>query len=123
MAFLVHNGKYVIYNGKYVTNVRGDSSDSISAYPNMLEYFYDGTPFTTSETTITSSGNWTRSYIDTGDGVSWVKGLPATGVNQDICNILILSAFTGPGDNRSCIVRFTVGTASYDVTIIQWSNA
>lgn len=94
------------------------ASDSISADYSELTFDGTGSPLGAEYVTLTSSGTWTASKVDTGDGTSWLtKLLPATGENTDICTPLVQSGYVGIG--RSCTARFTVGTAHYDVTITQ----
>jgi len=92
--------------------------DSVSTDFTSLSFDGAGTWLDSDTVTITSSGTWTRSLINTGDGTTWVVALPSTGVNGETCNLTLESGYSGTG--RSCILRFTVGTATADVTIEQF---
>jgi hypothetical protein len=93
--------------------------NSVSTDYTYLDFDGAGVAFTSDTVTITSSGTWTRSLINTGDGTSWVLGaLPSTGGNGDTCTLTLQSGYSGAG--RSCTLRFTVGTATADVTIEQF---
>lgn len=94
--------------------------DSVEASEPHLYYDMNGLEQTTDTVTITSSGTWTRSLVDTGDGTSWCTALPSSGGDQDTCTITCSSYV---GLVRDCIVRFTVGTDTADVQITQWGYA
>jgi hypothetical protein len=93
-------------------------SDSVSSDYSELTFDGTGSPLDAAYVTLTSSGTWTASKVDTGDGTTWLtKLLPASGSDQGTCTPLVQSGYEGAG--RSCIARFTVGTAHCDVTITQ----
>ena len=83
---------------------------------------FDGTgvPFDSDTITVSSSGTWLRSLVNTGDGTSWVTALPSSGGDQDTCTISVSGGYEGSG--RSCIVRFAVPGDSADVTITQYGS-
>jgi len=112
---LTWQGKYLTYNGKYLIN-GGGSVDSVSSSPSYLSYESDGEPQITDTVTITSSGDWEVEKINTGDGTLWATAFPISGSNGETCTVTVSGNF---GDERSCIMRFTVGTANDDVVIWQ----
>lgn len=120
MAYLTYNGKYVTHNGKMVISGGGSAApDSVST--DVSEISFDGTGASLDQewVQVYSSGTWTRSLVNTGDGTAWIiSALPSSGVNYDTCTVTVQSGYEGLG--RSCILRFTVGTATADVTIIQY---
>lgn len=83
----------------------------------LLQFNADGTEKTTNEITVTSSGTWTRSLINTGDGTGWVTALPSTGGTGDTCNLSLSTNITGY--SRACYIRFTVSGCTTDCTITQ----
>lgn len=123
MAYITYNGKCVTYNGKYVVynNTGGGGGDSVSS--DLSELIFDSAGFAmgASEVALTSSGTWTSSKVDIGDGTSWLtKLLPSTGGDGDTCSPLLQA---NGGADRGCIARFTVGTAYCDVAIEQFGVA
>jgi hypothetical protein len=91
------------------------TSDTISCSPTELYFNSDGTPQTVDYTTITSSGNWTASLVDTGDGTDWITSFTQSGSNGQHCNITVDST----GSGRQCIIGFTVGVITTDCSIRQ----
>jgi hypothetical protein len=90
------------------------TSDTVSCSPTELYFNLDGTPQTVNYTTITSSGNWTASLIDTGDGTDWLSCTSGGSTGQN-CTVTVGSTDSG----RQCIVRFTVGVITADCNIRQ----
>lgn len=118
MAYLTYNGKYVTHNGKMVVSSGGSAPGSVSTDYEALAFDGKGSPFDSDTVTITSSGTWLRSLIDTGDGTSWVTALPSSGGDQDTCTITVDVPYEGTG--RSCTLRFLVPGDTADVTIQQY---
>lgn len=95
------------------------AADSVSTDYTYLDFDGAGTAFTSDTVTVTSSGTWSRSLVNTGDGTSWVLGaLPSSGGNGETCTLTLSSGYNGTG--RSCTLKFTVGTATANVTIEQF---
>jgi hypothetical protein len=118
MAYLTYNGQYLRYNGKMLTLSVLPPDD---VYTDWEALAFDGTGLALGSDIVTvySTGTWTRSLIDTGYGTSWVTAaLPSSGGNGDTCTITVQSGYEGVG--RNCTLRFTVGSATADVTIQQY---
>lgn len=102
-----------------VVSSGGSVPDSVST--DWSEISFDGTGASLDQewVQVNSSGTWTRSLVNTGDSTAWVtSALPASGANYDTCTVTVQGGYNGLG--RSCILRFTVGTATADVTIQQY---
>lgn len=118
MAYLTYNGKYLRYNGKMLTFSVLPPDD---VYTDLGALAFDGTGLALGSDTVTiySTGTWTTSLINTGDTTAWVLGLyPSSGANEESCQVVVSNGYEGFG--RSCILRFTVGSATSDVTIQQY---
>ncbi|NLI56707.1 BACON domain-containing protein [bacterium] len=118
MAYLTYNGKYLRDNGKMLT-LSIAPPDSVST--DVSEISFDGTGASLDQewVQVYSSGTWTRSLVNTGDGTAWItSALPSSGASYDTCTVSVQSGYEGLG--RSCILRFTVGSATADVTIQQY---
>jgi hypothetical protein len=66
---------------------------------------------------ITSSGTWTTSKIDLGDGTSWYVPT-ASGSSGQNCSISCGSGYSGPG--RTGDIRVTSGTAQATINVYQY---
>lgn len=115
MAYLTYNGKYLRYNGKMLVTP-GSTADNVST--DWDELNFDGTGLALDNDTVyvTSSGTWTTTLVNTGDGTTWASRNPTSGCNGITCTVTVT---TYEGLGRSCILRFTCGSAQADVTINQ----
>lgn len=95
-------------------------ADSVSLDYSLLEFDNIGEPIVTDIVTVTSSGNWTTTLVDTGDGTTWVTRFPTNGSNGETSTIIVDAPYSGSG--RGVTVRFTVGTATADLQIWQYGT-
>lgn len=115
MAYLTYNGKYLRDNGKMLTLSIAPPDD---IYTDWDELNFDGTGLAIDNDTVyvTSSSTWTTTLVNTGDGTTWASRNPTSGGNGITCTVTVT---TYKGLGRSCILRFTCGSAQADVTINQ----
>lgn len=103
----------------YIIDVSQGVVDSVSIDPTSLVFEADGSPVDDDKITITSSGTWTTTLKDTGDGTGWILSLdPSSGGNGDICTVYV--DYNSEIDARSCNIIFTVGTATTEAIIQQY---
>lgn len=100
------------------------SVDATSTYESILSFTTNGisiTDYTATkgeenfEVKVTSNTNWGVEKIDTGDGVSWFNVNKLTGNKTDYVRVKINYSTI----NRTGILRFTIGTDTFDLNIIQ----
>lgn len=106
---------YMAVGGKLVYSSSAPP-DSVSSDISYYNFDATGTPTGDLYVTVTSSGTWTASLVDTGDGINWVLDYNQIGGNGDTCTVTLDA---NSGSQRSCTLRFTVGSATADVTIVQ----
>lgn len=93
-------------------------ADSVSLSFSTLDFDELGVPDTTDYIIVTSSDDWTVALVDTGDGTGWLSASPTFGVDQGDTTFTLQD--NSMGSPRSAKGRFTVGTATADVTINQF---
>lgn len=104
-----------VNNTPFVTAV----PDSINVYPGALYYWQDGQPEYLYSFDVTASGTWTTTVIDGGYGTDWVYFYPTSGSGNDYVNVY--TDYNDTGQTRGLTIRFTRGTAYYDVYVIQYN--
>jgi len=94
----------------YVTN--GISRDNYSATASQ-EHF---------EIKVSANTNWSAAKIDTGDGVTWFSANIYGGNRTTFIRGTVNGNPTPPGEYRTGILRFTIGSDVFDLVIEQNPN-
>ena len=105
----------IVGNGdKYDGVATGIASDSVSANPSYLAFYFEGDAYNTAYATITSSGSWTASIIyNEGCLISCTP----SGGDQDDC-----FAYVGFNNTEGAligIIRVVCGSAYVDISVCQ----
>jgi hypothetical protein len=91
--------------------------DSVSTDYSELDFNSDGTYINSNKFTVTSSGTWSRTLVDSGYGTSWITSATPTFGSSGGTETIAVSV--NNGSDRQCILRITVGSVHVDVTIYQ----
>lgn len=98
--------------------------DKVSTYSPILSFVTNGistTTYTASrgteffEVNISANTDWNIAKIDTGDGVAWFDVNKSLGSKSDFVRVEVQNTTT----NRTGILRFNIGTETFDLTITQ----
>lgn len=93
--------------------------DSISLNPDTLYFYVDGTPVDTNNIFVTSSGSWTVTYLDDGDGIFFSCSPTSHTTSSNVT--IYCEPWDVPTFTRQGRIQFTRDSAYADLTIIQYS--
>ena len=92
--------------------------DSISLNPDTLYFYVDGTPVDTNNIFVTSSGSWTVTYLDDGDGI-FFSCSPTSHTTSS--NVTIYCDINDGGFERYGRIRFWRGSVYAELDITQYN--